>query len=95
MLTRLGAISDSPVMTLTIGSPRAPILGRQREVVDVNSERSTRETDQRFAELRAIADSLGLVVTGRCKYCGAVISDPKSLEAKAGSVCRNRRREAA
>lgn len=59
----------------------------------MNSERSTRETDQRFAELRAIADSLGLVVTGRCQYCGAVISDPKSLTARAGSVCRTRHKE--
>lgn len=56
----------------------------------MNSERSTRETDQRFAELRDIADSLGLVVTARCQYCGAVISDPKSLTARAGSVCRTR-----
>lgn len=59
----------------------------------MNDERSTRETDQRFAELRDIADSLGLVVTGRCQYCGAVISDPKSLTARAGSVCRTRHKQ--
>lgn len=56
----------------------------------MNDERSTRETDQRFAELRDIADSLGLAITGRCRHCGAVISDPKSLAVKAGSVCRAR-----
>lgn len=56
----------------------------------MNSERSTRETDQRFAELRDIADSLGLVVTDRCQYCGQPIWDPKSLTARAGSVCRTR-----
>lgn len=59
----------------------------------MNDERSTRETDQRFAELRDIADSLGLVVTDRCQYCGQPIWDPKSLTARAGSVCRIRHKE--
>lgn len=59
----------------------------------MNSERSTRETDQRFAELRDIADSLGLVVTDRCQYCGQPIWDPKSLTARAGSVCRTRHKK--
>ncbi|AZL13749.1 hypothetical protein CXR25_13690 [Brevibacterium aurantiacum] len=56
-------------------------------------ERSTRETDQRFAELRDIADSLGLAVTGRCRYCNQPIWDPKSLTARAGSVCRTRHKK--
>lgn len=59
----------------------------------MNSERSTRETDQRFAELRDIADSLGLVVTSRCRYCNQPIWDPKSLAVRAGSVCRTRHKE--
>lgn len=56
----------------------------------MTDERSTRETDQRFAELRDIANSLGLVVTDRCQHCNQPIWDPKSLSARAGSVCRVR-----
>ncbi|MGO2036482.1 MAG: DUF6011 domain-containing protein [Brevibacterium sp.] len=56
----------------------------------MNSERPSRLTDQRFAELRALADSLGLVVATRCSYCGAPLWSAKSLDAGAGPVCRNR-----
>ena len=60
------------------------------EVVDVNDERPSHLTDQRFAELRALADSLGLVVAMRCAYCGAPLWAPASLEAGAGPICRRR-----
>lgn len=75
------------------GSQTVPNPSQQREGTDVNDERSTRETDQRFAELRDIADSLGLVVTGRCMYCNQPIWDPKSLAVQAGSVCRTRHKD--
>lgn len=52
-------------------------------------------TDKRIAELRAIAESLGLVVAARCKHCGAPLWNSKSLTAHAGPVCRARHKEAA
>ncbi|MGO2810999.1 MAG: hypothetical protein ACTIBG_05955 [Brevibacterium aurantiacum] len=49
--------------------------------------------EKHLAELQEFAESMGMVITGRCQYCGAVISDPKSLTARAGSVCRNRHKK--
>lgn len=46
--------------------------------------------EKRIAELRAIAESLGLVVAARCKHCGAPLWNSKSLNAHAGPVCRAR-----
>lgn len=63
---------------------------RQREGTVVNSERSSHLTDQRFAELRALADSLGLVVSMRCQYCGAPLWAAASLTAGAGPICRRK-----
>lgn len=56
----------------------------------MNDERPSRLTDQRFAELRALADSLGLVVAIKCSYCGSPLWAPASLEAGAGPICRRR-----
>lgn len=69
------------------GKSSSSTPGQQREVVDVNDERPSRLTDQRFAELRALADSLGLVVATRCHYCGSPLWAPASLEAGIGPVC--------
>lgn len=69
------------------GWPRTSTLTMPPEVVDVNDERPSRLTDQRFAELRALADSLGLVVATRCHYCGSPLWAPASLEAGIGPVC--------
>lgn len=52
-------------------------------------------TEKRIAELRAIAESLGLVVAARCKHCGAPLWNSKSLNAHAGPVCRARHKETA
>lgn len=50
----------------------------------------SRAWEKRLAETQDFLASVGLVAAGRCKYCGAVITDPKSLAVKAGSVCRVR-----
>lgn len=55
--------------------------------------KSTKLTEKRIAELRAIAESLGLVVATRCKHCGAPLWNVKSLTAHAGPVCRTRHKE--
>ena len=49
--------------------------------------------EKRLAEVQEFAQLNGLSIAGRCKYCGAVITDPKSLAVKAGSVCRTRHKE--
>lgn len=72
------------------GWPRTSTPTMPPEVDDVNDERPSRLTDQRFAELRALADSLGLAVTSRCSYCGSPLWAPASLEAGAGPICRRR-----
>ncbi|HCG55504.1 MULTISPECIES: hypothetical protein [Brevibacterium] len=46
--------------------------------------------EKHLAEVQDFLASVGMVATARCQYCGAAISDPKSLTARAGSVCRTR-----
>lgn len=53
-------------------------------------EASPRLTDKEFAEFRARAESLGLMVSIRCKHCGAPLWDSRSVAAHAGPVCRRR-----
>lgn len=49
--------------------------------------------EKRLAEVQEFAQLNGLSLAGRCKHCGSVITDPKSLAVNAGSVCRTRHKE--
>jgi hypothetical protein len=47
-------------------------------------------TEQLAAELRSQAAEFGLVLAGRCQWCGRPVWDHKSLSERAGPVCRRR-----
>lgn len=49
-----------------------------------------RLTEQLAAELRSRAAEFGLIVTIRCRHCGAPLWDTQSVAAHAGPVCRRR-----
>ncbi|MGW9004975.1 hypothetical protein [Brevibacterium casei] len=52
-------------------------------------------SEANISEIQARAAALGLVLTARCKHCGAPLWSEKSLAAHAGPICRSRHKEAA
>lgn len=58
--------------------------------MNVLPEISPKLTEKLAAELRARAETLGLVVTTRCRYCKAPLWDHRSVAAHAGPICRRR-----